>query len=113
MALGMARAVWSYRGFVLGSVQREFQTRYRNSLFGAAWTILNPLSMIIVYTVIFSQLMQARLPGVSRVDVLTRLFRDPALRRGAIDIAELPPHDGQAPAWGRRSPFSTPGRRSM
>ncbi|PQA49425.1 chorismate--pyruvate lyase family protein [Amnimonas aquatica] len=31
------------------------------------------------------------------------LFRDPALRRGAIDIAELPPHDGQAPAWGRRS----------
>ena len=64
MALGMARAVWSYRGFVLGSVQREFQTRYRNSLFGAAWTILNPLSMIIVYTVIFSKLMQARLPGV-------------------------------------------------
>jgi len=64
MAIGMARAVWNYRGFVLGSVQREFQTRYRNSLLGAAWTILNPLSMIIVYTVIFSQLMKARLPGV-------------------------------------------------
>ena len=64
MAVGMARAVWNYRGFVLGSVQREFQTRYRNSLLGALWTILNPLSMIIVYTVIFSQLMKARLPGV-------------------------------------------------
>ena len=64
MAVGMARAVWRYRGFVLGSVQREFQTRYRNSLLGALWTILNPLSMIIVYTVIFSQLMKARLPGV-------------------------------------------------
>ena len=64
MAIGMARSVWNYRGFVIGSVKREFQTRYRNSLFGAAWTILNPLSMIIVYTVIFSQLMQARLPGV-------------------------------------------------
>ena len=60
----MARAIWNYRGFVLGSVQREFQMRYKNSLLGAAWTILNPLSMIIVYTVIFSQLMQARLPGV-------------------------------------------------
>lgn len=60
----MARAVWHYRGFVLGSVKREFQTRYRNSLLGAAWTVLNPLSMIIVYTVIFSQLMRARLPGV-------------------------------------------------
>ena len=64
MALDMARAVWGYRGFVLGSVQREFQMRYRNSLLGATWTILNPLSMIIVYTVIFSQLMKARLPGV-------------------------------------------------
>lgn len=64
MAAGMARAVWHYRGFVLGSVKREFQTRYRNSLLGAAWTVLNPLSMIIVYTVIFSQLMRARLPGV-------------------------------------------------
>lgn len=64
MAVGMVRAVWNYRGFVLGSVQREFQTRYRNSLLGALWTILNPLSMIIVYTVIFSQLMKARLPGV-------------------------------------------------
>jgi lipopolysaccharide transport system permease protein len=64
MAVGMTRAVWNYRGFVLGSVQREFQTRYRNSLLGAVWTILNPLSMIIVYTVIFSQLMKARLPGV-------------------------------------------------
>ncbi|ARS51115.1 ABC transporter [Ectopseudomonas mendocina] len=64
MALSMARAVWNYRGFVVGSVKREFQTRYRNSLLGAVWTVLNPLSMIIVYTVIFSQVMQARLPGV-------------------------------------------------
>lgn len=64
MSLSMAQAVWNYRGFVLGSVKREFQTRYRNSLLGALWTVLNPLSMIIVYTVIFSQVMQARLPGV-------------------------------------------------
>lgn len=64
MALSMARSVWAYRGFVLGSVKREFQTRYQNSLLGAAWSVLNPLSMIIVYTVIFSQLMKARLPGV-------------------------------------------------
>ena len=31
---------------------------------GAAWTVLNPLAMIIVYTVIFSQIMRAKLPGV-------------------------------------------------
>ncbi|HJV83650.1 ABC transporter permease [Noviherbaspirillum sp.] len=60
----MLRSVWSYRGFISGSVKREFQTRYRNSLLGAAWTILNPLAMIVVYTVIFSQVMKAKLPGV-------------------------------------------------
>lgn len=57
-------ALWAYRGFVLGSVKREFQARYRNSLFGAAWTILNPLAMILIYTLVFSQVMRARLPGV-------------------------------------------------
>src|SRR3954465_3317713 len=55
---------WSYRGFILGSVQREFQSKYRNSMLGAAWTVLNPLAMIVVYTVIFSQVMRARLPGM-------------------------------------------------
>ncbi|MBP9800236.1 MAG: ABC transporter permease [Sterolibacterium sp.] len=60
----LLRAVWSYRGFILGSVQREFQARYRSSLLGALWAILNPLAMIAVYTLVFSQLMQARLPEV-------------------------------------------------
>lgn len=64
MAVGMLRSVWTYRGFISGSVKREFQSRYRNSLLGAAWTVLNPLAMIVVYTVIFSQIMKARLPGV-------------------------------------------------
>lgn len=49
----------------MGSVRREFQARYRNSMLGAAWMLLNPLAMIVVYTVIFSQLMHARLPNTS------------------------------------------------
>ena len=61
--MNMLNGVWRYRGFVIGSVQREFQSKYRNSLFGAAWTILNPLAMIVVYTVIFSQVMGNRLSG--------------------------------------------------
>ena len=65
MARALLGAIWRYRGFVLGSVKREFQSRYRNSLFGAAWTVLNPLAMIVVYTVIFSQVMSSRLQGNS------------------------------------------------
>lgn len=56
--------LWRFRGFVVGSVKREFQGRYRNSLLGTAWTILNPLSMIAVYTLVFSQVMRSKLPGV-------------------------------------------------
>lgn len=61
----MLRAIWRYRGLISGSVAREFQAKYRNSLLGVAWTVINPLSMILVYTVIFSQVMHAKLPGVT------------------------------------------------
>lgn len=60
----MFGSLWTYRGFITSSVRREFQARYRNSLLGALWTVLNPLAMILVYTVVFSQLMHSRLPGV-------------------------------------------------
>lgn len=60
----MLGGIWRYRGFINGSVKREFQAKYRNSLLGAAWTVLNPLAMIVVYTVIFSQVMGSRLQGV-------------------------------------------------
>jgi lipopolysaccharide transport system permease protein len=63
MALGRLRNIANYRGFIAGSVQREFQSKYRNSLLGAAWTVLNPLAMIVVYTVVFAQVMRSRLAG--------------------------------------------------
>jgi lipopolysaccharide transport system permease protein len=56
--------LWAYRGFVIGSVKREFQAKYRNSVFGVAWNVINPLSMIIIYTVIFTEVMRAKLPGI-------------------------------------------------
>lgn len=62
--LSIFKSLWAYRGFILGSVKREFQSKYRNSLLGAAWTVINPLAMIIVYTVIFAEVMKAKLPGV-------------------------------------------------
>ena len=60
----MLRGLWEFRGFILSSVKREFQSKYRNSLLGALWMVINPLAMILVYTVIFSQVMSAKLPGV-------------------------------------------------
>lgn len=59
----MFRSLWQYRGFVWGSVLREFNGRYRESLFGAFWAVAGPLTMIVIYTVIFAKLMRSTLPG--------------------------------------------------
>lgn len=59
----MFRSLWNYRGFVFGAVRREFQTRYRGSLLGGLWAVINPLAMIVVFTLIFSQVMGSRLPN--------------------------------------------------
>lgn len=61
----MIRALWLYRGFILGSVKREFSVRYLGSTLGSLWSVIHPLVLILIYTLIFSELMQARLPGIT------------------------------------------------
>ena len=60
----MFRALWQYRSFILGLVARDFRIRYMNSYLGSLWAILNPIAQILVYTLIFSQVMKTRLPGI-------------------------------------------------
>lgn len=60
----MLKSLWNYRGFINAAIQRDFQSRYQNSLLGILWAILGPLAMILVYTLVFSQVMKAKLPGV-------------------------------------------------
>lgn len=62
---GSLHALWSYRGFVISMVVREFRSRYMGSLLGSIWSILNPLALICIYTVIFSKVMRAKLPGIN------------------------------------------------
>ena len=59
----MFRSLWQFRGFILGAVRREFQGRYQGSVLGGVWAVLNPLAMITIYTLVFSQVMGARLSG--------------------------------------------------
>ena len=59
----MFRSLWQYRGFIVANVRREFAQRYTHSLLGGLWAVLNPLTMIVVYTVIFAGIMRPRLPG--------------------------------------------------
>jgi lipopolysaccharide transport system permease protein len=61
---GRLIALYQYRGFVVSMVAREFRSRYMGSLLGSIWSILNPLALITIYTVIFSRVMKAKLPGI-------------------------------------------------
>jgi ABC-2 type transport system permease protein len=48
-----------YRDLVGQLVRRDIVTRYKRSALGIAWTMLNPLGMMLVLTVAFSQVFQA------------------------------------------------------
>ncbi|MEO8355345.1 MAG: ABC transporter permease [Chloroflexota bacterium] len=45
-----------YRDLIFQLVRRDIVARYKRSLLGIAWTMLQPLGMMIVLTVVFSQL---------------------------------------------------------
>ena len=61
----MILAVWSYRFFILSSIETEFKSRFIRSKFGGLWMILHPLAQVLVYALILSQIMTAKLPGVA------------------------------------------------
>lgn len=58
----MLKSLYQYRGFIISSIKRDFQSRYQTSMLGALWLVLQPLAMILVYTLVFSQVMKARMP---------------------------------------------------
>ncbi len=60
----MLHSLWNYRGFVASSIRRELRMRYAGSALGAAWQILSPLALILIYTIVFAELMRTRLTGV-------------------------------------------------
>lgn len=59
----MARSLWEYRSFIAGLVLRDFRQRYLRSVLGTFWAVLQPLALLAVYAVVFSEVMRARLPG--------------------------------------------------
>jgi lipopolysaccharide transport system permease protein len=55
------RELYRYRELLLVWGQREIKVRYKQSVLGAAWAVLQPLALMIVFTVVFSVI--ARVPS--------------------------------------------------
>ncbi len=56
------REIFRYRNLVLQLARRDIMTRYKRSFLGVAWTMLNPLGMMLIMTIAFSQIF-ASVPG--------------------------------------------------
>ncbi len=56
------RELASYRELIQNLVVRDLKVRYKNSILGIAWSLVNPLLMMVVFTVVFAVL--AGDPGV-------------------------------------------------
>jgi len=66
-----------YRDLVIQLVKREMALRYKGSVLGMAWSLIQPLIMLFVYTFVFSIIFKARWgvnPNESRADFALALF---------------------------------------
>jgi len=60
----MFLSVWAYRYFIISSIKTEFKSRFARSKLGGFWMVLHPLAQVLVYALILSQIMRAKLPAV-------------------------------------------------
>ena len=63
--MGMIRDIWRFRQFILSSVQSELATRFVRSRLGGLWMVIHPLGLVLMYTLILSAVLSARLPGMA------------------------------------------------
>lgn len=58
------RNLWMYRGFIASSIRNEFVARFVRSKLGGLWMIINPLAQVLIYALILSNVLAAKLPGI-------------------------------------------------
>ena len=60
-------SLWQYRVLIKHMVLREVASRYKGSLLGLMWAVINPILMLAVYTFFFSVVFQSRWSGAGHV----------------------------------------------
>jgi ABC-2 type transport system permease protein len=55
---GSLRSLLSYRELIYNLAVRDLRLKYKRSTIGIAWSLLNPVLMMVIYTVVFSHLLR-------------------------------------------------------
>lgn len=50
-------AIWKFRHFLLSLIKLDLRLRYRRSVFGIGWSLLNPIAMTIVFCLVFTTIL--------------------------------------------------------
>ena len=58
--------IYRYREMLINMVRRELRGKYKGSILGFLWTFINPLLQLVVYTIVFSNIMRM---GVSNYEI--------------------------------------------
>jgi lipopolysaccharide transport system permease protein len=66
----MLKEIWHHRSLVMAFVRRDLRGRYIGSTVGFLWSVIHPLAMILVYSIIFTQIMSSKLPGAATLGSL-------------------------------------------
>src|SRR6266851_4200656 len=70
-------------------VKRELKVRYKRSVLGLLWTMLNPLLLMVVYAVVFTTILPAAQPNFSvflLAGLLPWLYFSTALMQGLMSV---------------------------
>lgn len=51
--INKVKEVYKYRHMLFTLVKQDLQGRYKGSIFGFLWTLLNPLFMLLIYSIVF------------------------------------------------------------
>jgi lipopolysaccharide transport system permease protein len=54
----LLRDLLAYRTFIVNMVMKDLKLRYQASILGFLWSMVNPLLMLVIYTVVFSRVMR-------------------------------------------------------
>jgi lipopolysaccharide transport system permease protein len=60
----MLDEIWRYRHFIITSIRGELKARIARSYIGAGWFILQPMAQALIFAMVLSEVLGARLPHV-------------------------------------------------
>jgi ABC-type polysaccharide/polyol phosphate export permease len=68
------KELYKYRVLIQNLISRELKARYRGTILGFFWSFLNPLLLMIVYTIVFGFIIPSRFPGFGESRLVYALF---------------------------------------